>query len=378
MNKRLKEFQENMNRIFARRHERNFAWEDYLHTLLLSIPIGIAIGMVIGTLNNYFWTSILAGILHGAIIGNMLTFANHTSIYFSQFIQWKAIANSVAFLVMVTCSIIGVYLISFTAEHFLNLRRNSPNTMAVTAMFYTAVGMLVYSKIIQKGKLDTKITQQEVKLLELKQLKTQAELDALHAKVNPHFLYNALNSIASLIHSNPDKAEEMTLLLSKFFRYNTNRQNHHLTTLGEELEMVETYLEIEKVRFGKRLQYQVTLPDTARQYLVPRFLLQPLVENALKHGIAKLPEEGKLSLEVQQEENQLKITLADNGPAFAENMQLGYGWQSTQDKLGLLFPKNSDFYFENTPEKKVVISLKKMLAHEQPTTPQQIVQNPDY
>ncbi|OJJ16439.1 hypothetical protein BKI52_34705 [marine bacterium AO1-C] len=372
----LEKYQAKINETLGNRYEKHFAWTDYAHSIFISIPIGLVIGIVFGMINTYLWVSIAAGIIHGIIIGLFLTLANQVALYFFSLIPNKAIAHSLALLVMAICAAVGTYLINFVAHALLNIESNSRAAMALTTVFYIAVGMLIYSKILQKDKLDSKITEQEVKLLELKQLKTQAELDALHAKVNPHFLYNALNSIASLIHVNPDKAEEMTLLLSKFFRYNTNRQNHHLTTLGEELEMVETYLEIEKVRFGNRLKYHLALPDTARQYLVPRFLLQPLVENAIKHGISKLAEAGKLSIEVTQEENLLEIILKDNGPAFSENMQLGYGWQSTRDKLELLFPKNADFYFENTPEKKVVISLKKMLAHEHTSKPIQIVQNP--
>ena len=374
----LKQYWAKIIASFGNRYQTHFAWTDYMHSVLISIPIGVVIGIVFGMINHYFWISIGAGVIHGIIIGLFLTLANQVSLYFFSLIPTKAISHSVALLVMAICAAIGTYLINYVGQALLGIDSNSPGAMALTTVFYIAVGMLIYSKILQKEKLDSKITQQELKLLELKQLKTQAELDALHAKVNPHFLYNALNSIASLIHVNPDKAEEMTLLLSKFFRYNTNRQNHHLTTLGEELEMVETYLEIEKVRFGKRLQYHLALPDTVRQYLVPRFLLQPLVENAIKHGISKLAEAGKLSIEVTQEENLLEIILKDNGPRFSENMQLGYGWRSTRDKLELLFPKNADFYFENTPEKKVVISLKKMLAHEHASKPIQIVQNPGH
>ncbi len=374
----LEKYRAKITAKLGKRYEKHFSWTDYAHSILISVPIGTVIGIVFGILNHYFWISIVAGIIHGIIIGLFLTLANQIAFYFFSVISTKVMAHSIALLVMAICAATGTHLVNLAGQEILGIQPNSKAALALTTVFYIAVGMLIYSKILQKEKLGSKITQQEVKLLELKQLKTQAELDALHAKVNPHFLYNALNSIASLIHINPDKAEEMTLLLSKFFRYNTNRQNHHLTTLGEELEMVETYLEIEKVRFGDRLQYQVALPDGARQYLVPRFLLQPLVENAIKHGISKLPEAGQLNIEVSQKENLLEIVLKDNGPVFSENMQLGYGWQSTRDKLELLFPKNADFYFENTPEKKVVISLKKMLAHEHSTQPFQIIQNTDH
>jgi LytS/YehU family sensor histidine kinase len=98
-----------------------------------------------------------------------------------------------------------------------------------------------------------------------------------------------------------------------------------------------------------------------------------LVENALKHGIAKLADKGELGLAVSSaEKEQIKIVISDNGPAFSESLASGYGLQSTREKLELLFPGNADFYFENAPKKQLVITLKKMLAHEHPQQPKKI------
>lgn len=378
MKAKLKTYHKKIIYAFAHRHDQAFSWVDYVYTILFALPIGVAIGLMFGVMNKRYVLSISVGIIHGTTIGIILTFANQLSVYLSQIIYWKPISNSVVFLVMVANSLAGVYLVNFFAELILEVQGNSPSAVLVMTIFYTVLGYLIFSKMRQRNQLDSKITEQEVKLLELKQLKTQAELDALHAKVNPHFLYNSLNSIASLIHANPNQAEQMTLLLSKFFRYNTNRQNDHLTALGEELEMIETYLEIEKVRFGKRLQYHLHLPENAKNYLIPRFLLQPLVENAIKHGISKLPDKGHLYISVIPENELLKIVIRDNGPAFSDSLQMGYGLQSTQDKLQLLFPENAHFHFENAPKKQIIITLKKMLAHEYTQPLPQIVQNPHY
>lgn len=371
MNK-LKIYLQKLNKLLDSRHDRYFTWTDYLHTLLISIPIGIGVGLVFGVFNHHYKVSILVGFIHSVVIGICLTFASQLSLYLSDKIRWKYIGFSMAFLATAITSFLGEQIIEHLSVHWFHLRPSSKSFIVVMVLFYTALGMLIFSKIRQKTQLGSKITEQELKLMELKQLKTQAELDALHARVNPHFLYNALNSIASLIHLNPDQAEQMTLLLSKFFRYNTNRQNNNLTTIGEELDMVDTYLEIEKVRFGDRLNYQVRLPPALKKYLIPRFLLQPLVENALKHGISKLADKGELSLTVGTENDRIKIIISDNGPAFSGNLSSGYGLQSTREKLELLFPQNADFYFENVPNKQLVITLKKMLAHEYTQTTNKI------
>lgn len=214
--------------------------------------------------------------------------------------------------------------------------------------------------ILQQGRQMTrKLSEQEFQLLNLEQLKTRAELDALQAKINPHFLYNALNSIASLVHDDPDKAEEMTLLLSKLFRYSTGRDGELFASLADELEMVRTYLQVEKVRFGKRLTFTVDISNDALTSLpLPQFLLQPIVENAIKHGIAKRAESGRIDVRIYEKADYLHLCVHDNGPAFPDDMGGGYGLRSIQDKLSLLYGDDASVEFQNFPLKQVLISIR--------------------
>jgi LytS/YehU family sensor histidine kinase len=131
---------------------------------------------------------------------------------------------------------------------------------------------------------------------QMQTLAREAELRSLRAQINPHFLFNSLNSISALTTQNPERAREMCLLLSEFFRRNIDIGNQESTSLGEELDLVFNYLQIEMARFGKRLQVDVDVPDTLRKFSLPPLLLQPLVENAVKHGIAGLVEGGKISI----------------------------------------------------------------------------------
>ncbi|MEA5425195.1 sensor histidine kinase [Arcicella lustrica] len=203
-----------------------------------------------------------------------------------------------------------------------------------------------------------KMTEQEYQLLQLNDLKIRAELEALEAKINPHFLYNSLNSIASLVHDDPDKAEHMVLNLSKFYRYSTGRSQEHYDTLENELEIVKTYLEIEKIRFDERLIYTVEFEDEAfRKYKIPRFLLQPIIENAIKHGISKIAGQGVLKIKVSKEKENLNIKIFDNGVPFPDNIFSGYGLKSIQDKLRLLSGETASMELTNSPEKVVIISL---------------------
>lgn len=222
------------------------------------------------------------------------------------------------------------------------------------------IGNLLYYFQRQARSVTRKITEQEYQLLHLEQLKTRAELEALQAKINPHFLYNALNSIASLVHDEPDRAERMVLLLSKLFRYTTGMKNRYFNTVADELEMVRTYLDVEQVRFGDRLSYRIDLTEPSlNEVQIPQFLLQPLVENAIKHGISKVAGPGAIILRITEENGWLTGRIHDNGPVFPEELVAGYGLQSIQDKLKLLYGNDARLLVENKPLKEVVVQIKK-------------------
>jgi sensor histidine kinase YesM len=263
-------------------------------------------------------------------------------------------------LAIVIYYMFGVALVS-------DYRTLYPNESAQNAPWYWYMwGPIIVANVFyylsRKGKqISRKISDQEYQLMNLEKLKTRAELNALQARINPHFLYNSLNSIASLVHEDPDKAEEMTLLLSKLFRYTTGRKtNDYFDTIENELEMVATYLQVEKVRFGERLKFTVEVTDPAlRELQVPKFILQPIVENAIKHGISKMAEQGEIVVMIYEQESWLHLCVHDNGPAFSDTMGAGYGIRSIQDKLKLLYGDDARLELHNSPRKSVNISIQK-------------------
>ncbi|RYF49726.1 MAG: histidine kinase, partial [Cytophagaceae bacterium] len=266
--------------------------------------------------------------------------------------------------VMFSIILVNTALYYVLGKPFIDALAKLPGGIERTADWYIYVaGDLlvanVFLYVLQQGRqLTRKLSEQEFQLLNLEKLKTRAELDALQAKINPHFLYNALNSIASLVHEDPDKAEEMTLLLSKLFRYSTGRDGELFATLSDELEMVRTYLQVEKVRFGNRLTFSVEISDPALSALrLPQFLLQPIVENAIKHGIAKRAELGRIDVRIYEKSGELHLCVHDNGPAFPDDMSGGYGLRSIQDKLKLLYGNEAKVELQNWPLKQVLISI---------------------
>lgn len=231
------------------------------------------------------------------------------------------------------------------------------NILSIVFLVFVIIGIIraLISFFILKEK-EMKI-ENEMKLSALRELKTKAELNALHSRINPHFLYNSLNSIAGLAHDDADKTEHIALSLSKLFRYSINKDQSDWTTFKEEMEMVKIYLDVEKVRFDDRLSYSVELPKELEDHKIPRFIIQPLVENAVKHGISKSVESGQIKVVVTQEGRKLFIAVSDSGPAFPNDLAPGFGIQSIYDKLEILYKDRFEMNFINSPHKKVLIRL---------------------
>lgn len=201
------------------------------------------------------------------------------------------------------------------------------------------------------------ILENETKLSRLRELKTKAELAALHSRINPHFLYNSLNSIAGLAHEDANKTEQMALSLSKLFRYSINRDQSDWTTFKEEANMVKIYLDVEKVRFDDRLDYSIEIQKDLEDHRIPRFIIQPLVENAVKHGLSKSIEKGEIKIKVEQEGQKILVSVSDNGPDFPKDLIPGFGIQSIYDKLEILYKGKFELNFINSPNKQVLIKL---------------------
>jgi len=229
------------------------------------------------------------------------------------------------------------------------------------SFFYSFLPMIVSCAYFfywqSTRKLTRKISEQEYQLLNLEKLKSKAQLDALEARINPHFLYNSLNSIAGLVHENPDKAEDMTIQLSKLFRYTTGRTDENFHTIADELEIIKSYLAIEQVRFGSRLSFDIVAQNEVLMQKIPRFLLQPLVENAIKHGISRIMQDGKIEISITNVLNNLVIKIHDNGPAFDELLGGGFGLRSIKEKLKIVYGEKAQFDIQNEPNKAIIITL---------------------
>ncbi|MFN1619728.1 sensor histidine kinase [Vibrio rotiferianus] len=173
-------------------------------------------------------------------------------------------------------------------------------------------------------------------------LLAQAEIKLLHAQVNPHFLFNALNTISAITRRDPDKARELIQNLSHFFRSNL-KQNINTVTLKEELAHVNSYLSIEKARFTDRLEVEIDIEPELLDIKLPSFTLQPLVENAIKHGISNMLEGGKVKIYSQAHPQGALITVEDNAGSYEppKENHSGLGMEIVDKRLSNQFGRDS-------------------------------------
>jgi len=165
----------------------------------------------------------------------------------------------------------------------------------------------------------------------------QARLELLRAQLEPHFLFNTLHSTAELMHHDVDAADRMLTRLSELLRASLDAGARNEIRLAEEIELVERYLDIERVRLGTRLNTHIDVDPPALDALVPIFILQPIVENAVRYAIAPRPAGGTVAVRAAMRDRELQIDVEDDGPGFPPNIAEGVGLRNTRARLQQLY-----------------------------------------
>lgn len=184
-----------------------------------------------------------------------------------------------------------------------------------------------------------------------------AQLQAVKSRLQPHFLFNALHTITALVERDPARAGRMIQNLSELLRLTLNRHDQQMTTVAKELETVRLYLAIQKERFGERLQVTESIDDGALPCLVPDILLQPVVENAVVHGIAPLRRGGEVSIEIRRTAVRLIVSIADDGTGVTGDFEEGIGLGATRERLRQLYGADHRFSISNRPDGGTIVNI---------------------
>jgi signal transduction histidine kinase len=189
----------------------------------------------------------------------------------------------------------------------------------------------------------------ELRAAELERNLTQAKLQALQSQLNPHFLFNTLHTISALMHKDVEAADRMIMKLSELLRLALDNIDTHEVPLSQELDFLKRYLEIEQTRFGQRLSVQMEIEPVTLQARVPNLVLQPLVENAIRHGIERHARPGLLVVRSVREAGLLRLEVQDNGAGLAEGKvsREGIGLSNTRTRLQQLYGTEQKFELQN-------------------------------
>ncbi len=251
--------------------------------------------------------------------------------------------------VVIVCVGAGLFTSTASIGFDLAMRLNVPGghtlTRYVTGVFSTGMFYTAWSVLYFALKRSRAAAEAREKLRETEALATQAELTMLRYQLNPHFLFNSLTSLRGQILADPAKAREMTGELADYLRYTLLHSERQEMPLGEEVEAIGKYLALEKIRFEERLEVRIEIDPAARSLLVPTFLLQPLVENAFKHGASGRPGAPlRLSLVARLHEGELHLHVANRGqwrpPAPGTT---GVGLANLRRRLEMLYPGRHAF-----------------------------------
>jgi sensor histidine kinase YesM len=217
--------------------------------------------------------------------------------------------------------------------------------VVVDSMIAVVLGLIVFTFERMRDEIEAgyrALSENRIREERLREMAARSELKALKAQINPHFLFNALNSISALISADPRAAQATLERLAGIFRGTLLASERESVTLGRELELIDAYLDVERARFGARLDVRESIDPAVRDVQIPPLVIQPIVENAVRHGISPRVEGGTISIGAAMVEGGLRIVIEDDGAGpttgnVEKMMEGGFGLRNVRDRLRTRF-----------------------------------------
>lgn len=245
---------------------------------------------------------------------------------------------AIGVIIVIYASNLSLNALFETDDKYIEFLANSGIWRISASIFYFSITILSYYLIEYSNNLEEKARNE----LQLENMLKQTELDALKSQINPHFIFNSLNSISSLTLTAPEKAQDMVIKLSNFLRYCLSNNSNQTNTLSTELSNINLYMEIEKVRFGDRLVVNYQIESASEQAQVPNLILQPLFENAIKYGVYDSLENVTIDVTSQLKNDTLLLTVSNSfEPDGSGKSGEKIGLKNIQDRLQLIYGDQS-------------------------------------
>ncbi len=345
-------------------------WREALRACLWIVPpmamlVGVLLLVIQHTQFPHAGIKFLSSLVYSAVIGipsavilNWLGFR-----YTERFPRLIVLFNALALLVTATVGCLAAGLIFRwmglipRGEFWDEFRASYPTSIVITLV----IGLSISSFETMRHKLQSatlELRTRQVEQERANKLVAEAKLSSLAARIHPHFLFNTLNSIASLIPTDPRRAEDTVSKLASLLRFSLSENQSRLVPFEQELRIVRDYLEIEQTRFGQRLRYRIDVPPAIDHIRVPPLAVQSLVENSIKHVVAKRPEGGSIEVVGANEANRVRLHVIDDGPGFSlESITPEHGLGNLVSRLELLYGDRAQLSVTRNDGKTIVTLL---------------------
>jgi len=262
---------------------------------------------------------------------------------FLLFITIGGIASGITVGIMLALLLSGINISIYFAEY--GLIRS-----IFLGLIFGSVIIYFFISRVRLSESETLLQEERIKRLFSEKKFVETELRLLQAQIEPHFLFNTLSNVLSLLDTDPARGKSMLQDLTQYLRMSLSRTREKVTTIGQETEMIRTYINIFKVRMGDRLHYKIDVPDTVKDLSFPPMMIQPLVENAIKHGLEPKIEGGEISIKVDMLEDILRVKITDTGLGFKGECGPGVGLSNIRERLQSLYDDNARLILkENLP-----------------------------
>jgi sensor histidine kinase YesM len=229
----------------------------------------------------------------------------------------------------------------------------------IESFFYEVFMMALVLGVVHAVEYQRSLREGQLRASQLEHHLTRAKLEILRAELQPHFLFNALHSISTLMHRNVEAADEMLAQLGDLLRLSLERKNVQEAPLREELAVLAPYINILRIRFGDRLSIRVDVDPALLDVTVPLFILQPLVENAIRHGIDRRAGAGRIEIRARAEEESVEISVTDDGAGLSQNgLREGIGLSNIRLRLEQLYGTRGAVALQGNPESGTQVTVK--------------------
>ncbi len=257
--------------------------------------------------------------------------------------------------------LVGISLATFLtgSEEMIMVEKNR-DIMISSFLYSIIIGCIVvyyFSLIAKHQEISNQLNIEKLKQIEYERALIDNNLKLLQAQIEPHFLFNTLSNILSLIDSRPHDAKVMLESFTDYLRASLSRTRESDTTLGDEIDIVNAYLSIQKIRMGKRLNYDIACADDLKEIRFPPLLIQPLVENSIRHGLESEIDGGSIMLNIDKKAGILSVTVVDTGKGTNNMDTDGIGLKNIKQRLTSLFAEDADLFIEKNEPKGLKVTL---------------------